>query len=222
MTNNSPSKNPPSLPTEQSLASIAHLLLKQDRVKDRNKKLAPVKAVLSLLGTGAAISAAILVPNSGRVIAPMIRNHHDWDQWKHFNPSYLRRTLRRLREQKHVEVATENGQEVLRLTSGGKRKILRYSLDSLTIDKPTGWDRKWRLVLYDVPKKSKKLGDVIRGTLGSLGFYGIQESVYIYPYPCFKQIEFLREYYGLGDHVQYMLVDHIENDTAYKTYFNLS
>lgn len=217
-----PPKDSTPLPANNSLVAIARLLLKQERANERNKKLAPVKSVLSLLGTGAAISAAILIPNSGRVIAPILRGHRDWDQWKHFNPSYLRRTLRRLQAQKQVEVVTENGQEVLKLTSGGKRKILRYSLNSLAVETPTRWDKKWRLVLYDVPKKNKSLGDIVRGTLRTLGFYGIQESVYIYPYPCFEQIEFLREYYGLGDHVQYMLVDHIENDAVYKTYFNLS
>lgn len=219
---NTDRKNSPILPSDASIAKIATLLIAQQTKEEQKQKLAPVKNVLAILGAGAAISATILLPSSGRIIAPLIRQHPDWDEWKGFNPSYLRRTLRRLREQKHIEIAIENGQEIIRLTRQGKRKILRFSLDTLSIAKPKHWDKKWRLVLYDVPRKDKKMGDIIRQTLQAIGFYGIQKSIYVFPYPCFDQIEFLREYYGLGDNVQYMLVEHIEHDASYKTYFNLT
>jgi len=92
----------------------------------------------------------------------------------------------------------------------------------LAVEIPKRWDGRWRLVLYDVPVHRKSLGDLVRQTLRSIGFYGIQDSVYVYPYPCFDQIEFIREYYGLGDAIQYMLVNHIERDDPFKTYFGLS
>lgn len=219
---NSDKNHLPIMPPEASIAKIAALLIAQSAKEKQKQKVAPMKDVLAILGAGTAISAAILLPSSGRIIAPLIRQHPDWDAWKRFNPSYLRRTLRRLQEQKHVEVTMKNGQEIIRLTSAGKRKILHFSLETLFVEKPKRWDKKWRLVVYDVPRRDKKLGDIIRAALKSIGFFGIQKSIYIFPYPCFDQIEFLREYYGLGDNVQYMLVEHIEHDTAYKTYFNLS
>ncbi|MFZ5845605.1 MAG: hypothetical protein ACOY0S_04010, partial [Patescibacteria group bacterium] len=132
------------------------------------------------------------------------------------------RTLRRLEQNKQIEIIEENGQQIIHLTKNGKRKILKYSLENLTIEKPKHWDGKWRLVLYDVPVSEKKLGDIIRQALKTLGFYAIQNSAYLFPYPCFNQVEFLREYYGLGDKVQYMLVEHIERDQAFKIFFHLS
>jgi len=209
-------------PSDIVIANLCQTLTKQLQKQERDRRLAPVKTVLTILGAGAAISAMILAPGTGRVIAPFLKSESDWEQWKHFNPSYLRRTLKRLQDQRVIEIQEKNGQNVIVLTSRGKQKILKYSMETLGIEKPKRWDGKWRLVLYDIPVKDKSLGDVMRQTLRTLGFYAIQDSAYIYPYPCFDQIEFLRSYYGLGDYIQYMLVDKIERDLAFKTYFNLS
>lgn len=210
------------LPSDDAIATISALLVKQSQRKAREQTYARAKDVLSLLGTGVALSAAILAPGSARVIKPLLESSRDWDEWKHFNISYLQRTLRQLNKQKDVEISVQNGEQVITLTKNGKRRILKYNIDQLTIDKPKTWDGKWRLVLYDVPVCKKQLGDLIRQSLKMLGFYPIQDSVYLHPYPCFDQIEFLREYYFLGDTVQYMLVDYIERDDAFKTFFNLS
>lgn len=219
---NSPSAHPaPPLPSHQSIANISKLLLAQAQKEDRDQKYASVKNVLSLLGAGAAISAVVLAPKSAVVFKELLKESPDWDSWKHFNASYLQRTLKRLHKLQSIEVSEKDGKQIICLTVQGKRKILRYSIDKLSIESPKHWDRKWRLVLYDVPKNDKSLGDAIRRTLHNLGFYPIQESVYVYPYSCFTQIEFLRQYYGLGSNVQYMVVEKIEDDAAYKTYFNL-
>jgi hypothetical protein len=215
-------KRPGTLPSDQSIASISVILTKQSRREERDANYAPVKEVLSLLGSGVALSAAILVPKSAKVIRPLMMTTPDWDSWKHFNVSYLQRTLRRLEQSKAVEVTNEDGKQVVRLTVGGKRKILKYSIDTISSEKPKRWDHKWRLVLYDIPNYEKTLGDAIRQTLRNFGFYPVQESVYLYPYPCFDQVEFLRQYYGLGSHIQYMVIMTIENDQVYKTYFNLA
>lgn len=210
------------LPSDTAIQKISVLLEKQSQSIVREQKYAPVKNVLALLGRGAVLSAALLIPKSAPALISLIKESPDWESWKRYNMSYLQRTLRRLEKQKHVEILYENGQEIIRLTKLGQRKILKYSLDSLTIDTPKHWDGKWRLVLYDVPVKEKQLGDLIRQALRNMNFYAIQDSVYIFPYPCFDQIEFLRAYYQLGDKVQYMLIDRIERDSAFKTHFGLS
>lgn len=212
----------PVLPPDAAITKLSQLLWKQYEKNERTKVYAPVKEVLALLGAGAVVSAALLAPKAAPLLVPLLQGSPDWETWKHYNISYLRRTLARLKQQKEVTITEKDGQQVVQLTKNGKRKILKYSLESLAVEKPKRWDQKWRLVLYDVPVSQKYLGDTIRQTLRAIGFYGIQDSVYIFPYPCFDQIEFLREYYGLGDAIQYMLVDDIERDSAFKIFFGLS
>lgn len=209
-------------PSDETLRNISLLLIKQAEHEERKAKYAPIKEVLALIGRGAVISSALLSVNGAASIAKLLEESPDWDSWKRYNVSYLQRTLRRLAAQKHVEVAEINGVLIVRLTKLGRRKILKYSQDTLRVDKPDHWDGKWRLVMYDIPSSRRDLSELLRQALRTLGFYKMQESVYVYPYPCFDQIEFLREYYALGDIVQYMLVDRIENDEAYITYFGLS
>lgn len=210
------------LPSDRSIANIATLLVKQESQRVQQEKYAKVKNILSLLGTGLTLSAIVLAPKSAVAIKPLLDKSRDWDTWKRFNISYLQRTLKRLEAQKYVKIGEENGEKVIHLTKYGKRKILRYSLNALSIDKPKQWDGKWRLIVYDVPLRDKTLGEMLRQWLRTFRFYPIQKSVYVTPYPCFDQIEFLREYYHLGDNVQYMVVEHIERDSVIKTFFDLS
>ena len=126
-------------------------------------------------------------------------------EWKQYNPWYLRRSLRRLHEQKLVEIEDDGKAQTVMLTKQGKRRILKYALDELTIPKPKRWDGRWRMIIYDVDERKKKLRDIFRDSLKSLGFYKLQGSTWIYPYPCEDQVTFLREYYGVLNEILYIV-----------------
>lgn len=212
-------------PLQEKIPELAALLLRQEQKEKRCRGYASVKRVLSLLGSGAVISLTLLVSPTAIMLAkPFIdaKRQKEREDWKQFNPSYLKRTIARLRREKLVSIVERNGEEVVELTKNGKRRILKYSLENLTIDKPAFWDERWRMVLYDVPNKRRQLRDVFRETLKNLGFYQLQESVWLYPYPCEQQITFLREYYGVGNDVLYAVATKLEDDTPYSTYFGLS
>ena len=91
----------------------------------------------------------------------------------------------------------------------------------MEIIQPKNWDHRWRLVMYDIEDRKKYLQFSIRKTLQNIGFIPYQESVYIYPYPCLQQIEMLRHYYGTDKEVKMIIASNIENEEAFKTYFNL-
>lgn len=110
---------------------------------------------------------------------------------------------------------------VVRTTNKGKRKFLKYKLEELKIQQPKNWDGKWRIVAYDVPKERKFARDALRKTLKRLGFLRLQKSAYLYPYPCNDAIEFLRELYGIGENVTLLTVGYLENEEAYRDYFDI-
>lgn len=213
------------LPTEERIAELARLLVEQKRNEVITQRYATVSRILTLVGTGAVLSLSLFVAPSAIMLAkPFLdeKKRRDWEEWKQFNPRYLRRTIARLKKQKLVTIEEHDGQKIVVLTKNGKRRILKYSLDQLTIEKPNSWDGRWRLVIYDVPKSKKYLRDVFRGTLKNLGFYQLQESVWLYPFPCEPQVTFLREYYNVGGEVVYVVASKLEDDSPYRTYFNLS
>lgn len=207
---------------ESQLTKIALLLTEKFARERREQKWAKARDILVLLAKGALLTTALIAPKTALATHHLFEEEKDWDAWKRFNPSYLRYALKRLEKQKTVEIIEERNMQVVKLTTKGKKKIVKYAISELEIKKPKTWDRKWRVVVYDISNSQKQLQVFIRETLKNLGFFAMQESVYIYPYPCFDEIEFLREYYGLGSQIQYLLVTQIENDELYKTYFKLT
>jgi len=207
---------------EKQIEVLANLLYQKAKQDKQDKVYASAKTVLSLLGMGATLAAAFAIPKTApALINTFWKEENEWKKWKQFNLGYLLQTLRRLQKQKLVEIKDINGKQRITITQKGKTKILEYAVDELEITKSKAWDKKWRVIVYDIPNRKKYLQELIRETLKNLGFFAIQESVYIIPYPCYKEIEFLREYYHVGPYIKYLLVDKLEDDSVYKTYFGL-
>lgn len=208
-----------SIPDEKQLKKISSLLEKKFAAEKREKRLAPVKDVLVLLGKGALLSSVFFAPGITRAMKPLLKKDKHWQDWKKFNPAYLRRTIKRLAKQKMVEIKQEGKKQVVKITKGGKMKILKYTLEELNISQKNRWDGKWRIVIYDIPLKQKRLQDLFRQTLKKLKFWQLQQSVYLTPFACEDKIEFLREYYGLGANVKIIKFKELEDEEVYREFF---
>lgn len=206
---------------ESLIEDLAKNLVRQIDKEAFEKKYARVKDILKLVGAGAFLAASVVMPNLPLVLKPFLNNRKDYEVWKRFNIRYLKRTLRRLEQQKLVEFGEEEGMQVIKITNGGRRRILKYGIDELAIEKPRSWDRKWRLVSYDVPTKLRSLCQVFREYLLAWGFYPLHKSVFLHAYPCENHIEFLREYLGIGEYVRIFTVSKIENDKPFKEFFGV-
>lgn len=207
--------------SKQLSNDIAKILAKQIDKKIFEEKYVKVKTVLTLVGVGVFLAASLAIPNLPLALKPFLKNEDEYETWKRFNIPYLRRTLARLQKQKLVEISEEEGKQVVAMTETGRRKILKYAVDELTIDKPRFWDGVWRLVSYDIPRRQETTRSVFREYLKVWGFYPFHESVFLHAYPCEKQVEFLREYLGIGEYVRLMQVSKIENDKIFREFFGV-
>lgn len=176
------------------------------------------KEILSFVAAAGAIGLVFVFPPAITGVAAFVRlGKRDYRRWG------MRRTLNRLQRQKYVRVTErENGQTTVAITKQGMTKALTYQIDEMEIRKTKHWDKKWRVVIFDIPEKHKGLRDLFRMRLGQVGLYKLQESVYVSPYPCFDEIEFLRELYGIAFTVRYLLVERIEDDDFLRSHFGLS
>jgi len=142
--------------------------------------------------------------------------------WCEFYPSSLERTAKTLLRHGIVKIKRENGIPVVRIAERGKVEVLKYDLDKIVIKKPDHWDGKWRLVMFDISDKYKKIRDLIRAKLKGMGFYQFQESVFIYPYPCEKEIIYLREVLDIPHSIKLLRADRIENEKDLRKIFKLT
>jgi len=143
-------------------------------------------------------------------------------EWKEINKQSLRRAIKNLYQSKLIkEKENADGTITLVLTERGKEKVLTYNIDNMEIKKPVRWDGKWRIVLFDIPEKIKKVREAIRGHLKNLGFYEFQKSVFVYPYNCKDEIDYLIEFYNIRRFVRFVVADEIDNELHLKKYFKL-
>lgn len=182
--------------------------------------------ILCLLGIGALLAGSIIMPGLGVAAGSIVRakRKHDFEQsqktWKRFNFDYLKRNLKRLHYQKLVEIIETDGQQIVKLTQKGRTKFLRFRLEDLSL-KRKFWDGKWRLVIYDISRIKKSSRESFRRILKRMNFLQLQESVYLTPYKCNQEIDYMREYFNLGEEVIFMEVSKLENETLYREYFGV-
>jgi len=120
-----------------------------------------------------------------------------------------------------AETNNKDGTTTLILNENGKQKALRFNIDKLEIKKPEKWDGKWRIIMFDIPEKLKGLRDSLRIHFQEIGLRELQKSVFVYPYPCNKEIEFIIELYNARRHVRFILAEKIDNELHLKNKFNL-
>lgn len=200
---------------------LAKVLTRQIDEETFRHKYAPVGDVLKLVGAGAFLAASVAFPTLPQVLKPFLSNSADKNAWKRYNIRYLKRTLERLEKEKLVEIIEEKEEQIVKITSEGRRRILRYALNDLKIKKPKVWDGSWRLVSYDLPQGSSAVRNIFRTYLKNWGFYPLHESVYLHAYHCGQEIDFLREYLGVGEYVRIFKVVKIENDKLFREFFGV-
>lgn len=173
------------------------------------------KVLLLLLG-GAALAFSHSPTRARRVL------HAVAYEWKNINRRELGRAIRRLYESKLISYKEEkDGAISIVLNREGKKVALRYKLDELSIVKPHHWDRRWRVILFDVPETEKALRDSLRSRLRQLGTIEFQKSVFVHPYDCRNEIDFIIEVYDARRYVRFIEAVHIDNEFHLKRKFHL-
>lgn len=112
--------------------------------------------------------------------------------------------------------------EKIRLTPRGEFVLCKLESNEYQIQKPHRWDGRWRVLIFDIPEKRRKLRDQIRRSLIDIGFVRVQNSVWIYPYDCEDLVTLLKADFRIGKDLLYLVVEHMEYDIAYKKHFGLS
>jgi len=107
------------------------------------------------------------------------------------------------------------------LTAEGERLLRRWELEDCKITKPKKWDKKWRVIVFDIPEKKAKIRRQISYLFKQSGLYRLQDSVWVYPYNCEEIIGLLKTDFGVGRDVLYMIVDELENDKRLRQEFGL-
>ena len=144
------------------------------------------------------------------------------DEFKKIDKEYLKQLIREFRRDRLVDMVDISDEETkIVLTEKGKLRAMQFKIDEVKIQEPKSWDGKWRIVAFDITEKRKNAWDALRSKLKELGFYELQKSVFIYPFECRDEIDFIVEIFQIRPHVRYGHLTNITNEAELKEHFDL-
>ena len=165
------------------------------QLKSRYKRKEITKKFLKGLMIG---SAVYIAASSPTFVFNLIRNL-DKINFKNLNKKEKKQVsdvFSYLKRRELIKVKTVNNQIYISLTKQGRKKAKDYQIDELEIAKPKKWDYKWRILMFDIPEKSKLKREALRGKLKELGFTMVQRSIWVHPFPCHEEIKMLKDFFG--------------------------
>jgi len=186
------------------------------RRKNKLQLKPTTQKVLLLLMGGLALSLSASPILYFKIIGDIAR------AWEEINKRALHGAIKSLYRSKLIDAKdNEDGSVTMVLNEKGKSYAVRYDIESIKIPPMKRWDRKWRVILFDVPEKYKKSRDALSFTLKKIGFYKFQKSVFVHPFECRNEIDFVIEFFTLRPYVRFMTADHIDNELDVKHRFGL-
>lgn len=143
-------------------------------------------------------------------------------EWRKINRRTLYEAIRKLYQSKLVDYKENKDRTItLVLSDAGKKKALTYNPYVIKLVPRKKWDGLWRMVIFDIPEYKKKERDALSARLKHLGFIPVQKSVFVWPYECRDEVDFLIELFDLRSFVRYLVVKEIDNDLHLRAKFNL-
>jgi phenylacetic acid degradation operon negative regulatory protein len=110
---------------------------------------------------------------------------------------------------------------IFRMAPRGNYFLQKEKIWALTILTPKKWDRKWRMVLFDVPVIKGKQRNIFRAHLKELGLVLYQHSVWVYPYPLGKTVRQISDFYKISNCVLFAVAEELNGENKLKEKFNL-
>ena len=126
--------------------------------------------------------------------------------------------FRNLQHRNIIHKTSRNG---YKFTDKGKKWFDNSILKHLDL-RSGEWDKKWRIVIFDIPEELHKNRNQLRTKLKNLGFYMLQKSVFVIPYPCEKELGYICRNLKIVNYIDVILAESIGfKEKEIKDFFDL-
>jgi CRISPR-associated endonuclease Cas2 len=131
----------------------------------------------------------------------------------------FRNKIHYLKQQGLINTFIENKERFIELTPKGIKRLNKDSFNELKIKKPSAWDGRFRMVIFDIPEKHRTVRDGIRHKLDTIGFKQVQKSVFVYPFECKTEIDMICDHFLAKKYLKYLIADIIEGEEEIISHF---
>ena len=187
----------------------------EKRARNERRLGAFQQAMLAAVVVGSVVLIAATIPNAAR----LLKYFPGYKKGAKFNYQ-AKSALGRLAAKGLVVFVEEGGKRYAHITEKGERAI-QMETEKVKIAKKRKWDRRWRVVIFDIPEKRKSVRASLRRFMDEYGFVRLQDSVWIYPHDCEDLIALVKANFRVGADVLYMIVERLERDQYLREHFSL-
>lgn len=168
-----------------------------------------------------AFGGLIFALSSPASIGKQINIFRSWQAWYKSQTRQkqyrIRKTFEQLRRERLLDITeTKSGETRMILSDKGQKKILEYKFEEMKIKIPDRWDGYWRMIIFDIPEHLKTARNALRTKLNELGFHQLQKSVWIHPYECRDEINFIIEFFNIRPYVKMAEATQFDGDDLIK------
>jgi len=132
------------------------------------------------------------------------------------------RVLKQLEKRQLINLERKGDEVYVTLKDKDDVSVIKYSLrELLNLKKKKDWRGRWFMVVFDVPEIERSKRNYLRGFLREIGFYPYNQSVYVFPYECEKEISLVKKIVEGGKYISYIIAERLERENQLKTYFGI-
>jgi phenylacetic acid degradation operon negative regulatory protein len=128
-------------------------------------------------------------------------------------------TLYNLKHNGYLQDRKIKNERYYKLTKKGQLAARLLILEKHIKDKK--WDKKWYVLIFDIPEKKRSYRDNLTKILKNIGFYQLQKSVWIFPYDVVGYLYEILPGFREGDWFEYLIVNKISSHDKLIKYFDL-
>ena len=178
------------------------------------KRMAVQTVLLRTLYVGSVLSVALLAPKMTRLLphpdGSKARRKELYGRIEHARYALKHRGL----------IEERDGH--LHLTDRGQRHIEKILMREYHIPPQVRWDGKWRILMFDIHERRRRVRTQLRHLLKGAGFVCLQDSVWVYPFPCDEFVALVRAHLasGVGE-LRSIVADALESDRSLREHFKL-
>lgn len=183
------------------------------------KRVPITNLLLRSFAVAGVVSIALVAPKMIRLLKKLDRPAKNRAQLY----QRIRQGVKRLEEEGLVTVSGEHGKRRILITEKGRKMMREIEFREHTIPEQAFWDGKWRVLIFDISERRRRTRNQLRRLLGGAGFVRIQDSVWVYPYPCDEFVSLVRAHLksGVGE-VRSFVAEALESDKTLRDHFRLA
>ncbi len=169
--------------------------------------LVTTEVLLKALAVMGLCTIALVAPNVFYVYGKLFRRK------TYFNKKGTLEKLQYLKRHNYINLEkVDKIKYQVKLTEKGRAKMFLVLFNTMGKEIKRKWDGVWRIVAFDIPERRKRERDGFRKKLQDIGFFSLQESVFICPYACKKELDFIMSVFEIKECVKIIEVKAISGE----------